>query len=162
MKMRTTKLVRMAFETLLKNRGYTRVGDGAYSNVYAKGKDKRVIKVGFVNTDNYIHFAQAVGIRNRNKHLPKIYSIRVYDVDPTNPMSMPYYIVVMERLKHDSENGYGSDQFYRQFRKPTTRNLREVRKVIAQIRREYKAFTDYSWSNVMWRGDTPVVTDPIV
>jgi len=73
----------------LEKRGYTKLGGGIYSEVYAKGNSDRVIKVGRAGDSwpDYIEWATINGYAG--KFAPKVYSLKFHDL---------FYVAVMERL----------------------------------------------------------------
>jgi hypothetical protein len=77
---------------------YTFLAEGGYAIVYLDDATDTVIKVGSVNRDHYLQFVSRVGINSANVHLPKIYSVKIFDTDPESPDTNPYYMVRMERL----------------------------------------------------------------
>jgi len=73
----------------LEKRGYTKLGGGLYSEVYAKGNSDRVIKVGRAGNSwpDYVEWATINGYAG--KFAPKVYSLKFHD---------RFYVAVMERL----------------------------------------------------------------
>ena len=76
---------------------YHMIGEGSFGMVFQKGPN-RVVKIGYVNSDNYLNYVNLVGLNSSNPNLPKFYSVKVFDPDPNSPYSHPFYVVEMERL----------------------------------------------------------------
>lgn len=157
--------------------GFEKIGFGAFGAVYAAPNDDMVVKVGRLNEDGYLTFVRAIGLESANSHFPRIYDVQVFDPDPTNPQSVPYYTVMMERLEANPQGGYEvmdkaledmgvkdlMDLSYRlQFVDKSKPETAEVVEVLDYLYTEKNLTADVSWKNVMWRGTTPVITDPVV
>lgn len=158
------------YEQHLREQGYTRISFGAFANVFARKNGKEVVKVGNdVNSDGYLQFLRLVGLRSENPHLPYIRSLQIFDNDPGNPYSVPYYVVRMERLEeHAGMYSLALREFgihdISELQEPLnltarTREALEVKGILAQLFTTH--VQDIKSSNVMFRGNTLVVTDPV-
>lgn len=174
---------------IYKDMGYVELGSGNHAVVLRKGD--HVLKIGFVNSDNYIHYVRLVGLRSKNPHFPYITSVELFNNDPSNPLSSPYYVIQMEALdpipyQDDEDNAKRlSDEWKRywtenlghdnafilddhtiEYAKPKTKALVEVRDVLQHLYNCYDAGGDIAPSiyshNVLYRNfSIPVFTDPV-
>jgi hypothetical protein len=173
-----------ACERLVNDFGYKHIGTGRHAHVFAK--DEHVLKVGYVNDDNYFNYVRMVGLCSANPHLPHILSADVYDMNPDEPTSAPYYIVKMERLALDFSGAKKPDYWQNLLGvdaprvldertidtiSPRTAAMIEVKNILTHLYQCYDARYDvgseideegYITANVMWRGKTAVFTDPVV
>lgn len=163
------------YEDELKARGYKKLGWGSFCSVYARNNEDEVIKVGNdVNGDGYMQFRRFVGLRSSNPHLPYIRSLEIFDNEPGNPYSVPYYVVRMERLQ-DSYKRCDEPVFRDALREAglndicdlaepenitaKTRAMLYVKGALAELFRTH--CPDIKYANVMLRGSTLVITDPV-
>jgi hypothetical protein len=158
------------------------IDEGGYSDVYSVAKN-RVLKIGEVNADHYIQYLSYVGLRSANTHFPKVFSVKLYDPDPNDPFSVPYYAVEMEELitlnnllyKLSEDHGMGNhainaamenywksrglDEFLESLRPPTidftVPTTEDMREVKDTLNALYTAGAgcDIESKNVMWRYD---------
>lgn len=89
-------------------KGYKCIGSGSFAAVYARKRDKTVIKVGLLdpcdtwNDDGYISFLKVID--TKNPMFPKIKRVERYNYrdNPSEPYNLDntrrYYVVEMERL----------------------------------------------------------------
>jgi len=151
--------------------GYTKIGSGAFGQVFAKEGDAEVIKVGGVNSDGYIQFVQRVGLRSSNPHLPYIRKIEIFDQNPNSPHGDSYYVLRMERLSESPKNVSASFALQElgvtalwhlhnpEKISPKTRAANYVKSVLMDLYKHYAA--DIKWGNVLFRDNTLVITDPV-
>lgn len=163
----------------LQTLGWEKIGSGNFGYAFAKGD--RVVKVGHVNADNYLNYVRMVGLRSNNPHLPYIYSVQVYDMDPDTHNSRPFYVVEMEKLSNAPKS---SDAYWRkllgapnptvlnqntiEYVKPKTGAMKELKKILTHLYNCYSAGYDVGRcfeghvQNILWRGETAVFIDPVV
>lgn len=164
------------YSLMLTNRGYKRLGWGAFGRAYCHpANDQEVIKIGNdTNSDGYLQFVKFVGLRSSNPHLPYITSVEIFDNSPGDPFSVPYYVVCMERLQ---ESGKIDAQPYLRLAleeagledlldlaspeniTAKTRAMLYVKGVLCELFRTHAQ--DIKYDNVMLRGTTLVITDPV-
>lgn len=172
---RTNGLTIRDFTDQLKDRGYRRIGWGAFASTYARNNEPEVIKVGNdVNADGYLQFLRFVGLRSSNPHLPYVRSIEIFDNAPGDPYSVPYYVVRMERLDEShtltaeprlrlAVEMAGLEDLF-DLASPgditaKTRAMLYVKGMLCELFRTHAA--DIKHTNVMLRGNTLVITDPV-
>ena len=159
--------------------GWEPIGAGNHAEAFTKGD--RVVKIGRVNADNYMNYVRMIGLRTHNPHLPYIYSVQVFDMEPDTENSNPFYVVEMEKLDgvtRESDHSYwrklldaGNPSVLNQYQiekvEPKTGAMEEVKKILLHLyncydaRYDVRCYDGYT-SNVMWRGDTAVFIDPVV
>ena len=178
---------RTAYDRL--NQRYECVGSGSFGEVFAKS-DRRVIKMGYTNSDHYIPYVKHVGLNSKNPHFPRIYSVKLYDTNPVDPFSVDYYTVEMERLFSLYEMNDQDDTFYDRlniyydalgtefefenlnisnisYYVPKNRHLVGVKNVLRKLYAD-GAVSDLRPCNIMYRYDEntrdfdAVLTDPCV
>jgi hypothetical protein len=154
------------------------LGEGGFAIVFELTKSNRVLKIGELNQDAYIEFVRQIGLNTKNKHLPKITKVEVWDSDNDDPYSSPYYTVEMERLltkdqlvrrlsgRMDMMECYNLvDEYYRKLGieqpqdfsdcnidlvQPRTEDLKEVKNILKNLY-DNGAAADLNDRNIMWR-----------
>jgi hypothetical protein len=134
-------------EKLTKEANVKLLGRGAYSVVITHPEDKKkVIKITLSAKDGYHKYVKWVMRnsdlfpRNIRKHLPKVFHTVEYKGTR---------ITILERLRHgdiDSQR--------------TTEEFDDVEKIIRMTAPTFEVQDDGGGRNIMFRGKTPVITDP--
>jgi hypothetical protein len=132
------------------------LGNGVYGKVYAINH-RLVLKVERQVDNGFRRFSEAVMARTTfNPHLPRIYAREEYH-------GRMFY--VMERLLEYPASGDGTSRsdFIHAVQSRGSRYMRHTDPLIEEVANfildgDFRG--DLSGSNVMWRGDTPVVNDP--
>ena len=137
-------------------RGYEILGTGCYSIVFKSKRSDSVIKIGSTLADPWLIYAETVQNLN-NPHFPKIYKIHQFE-------HLDYYVARVERLEPIDVDFTQ----YRSFRdemlnnRPSSEASRQAVYTLNQLlsRMDY-AKLDLHLENIMLRGDTFVLSDPI-
>lgn len=163
----------------LKKQGYELLGDGAFSDVFAKPGEKFVLKVirRNANEDCYLQYVKALQGKT-NPHFPKIGRIREYKTEA----GMTWYVIPVERLKRVTPPVFRKRPdcifaySYEAYSKPASlKNVHPVDydemvekypQLVEALKFIHSTFTgqcdmDLHSGNMMLRGDTLVLTDPI-
>jgi hypothetical protein len=143
--------------------GLEKLGNGAYADVYAID-DARALKIVKKKDTGYARFVQICLNNPSNPHLPKIY----YQGEWGGKQ-----VYVMERLKMEADrdkcNSWGESGIKSDFRaainygsaNPFFAHANEHIAMLAKLAKEHN-WNDMHDGNIMFRGNTPVVTDPSV
>lgn len=137
-------------------RNYKLLGSGCYSAVFETRCNSRAIKIGSTLSDPWIVYADSIKDSD-NLHFPRIYSLYQNECED-------YYVAVVERLSPVED--FGAD--LKTFRdavlnnRPRELEQREALKVLNRLlsRMDY-AKLDLHLENIMMRGDTFVISDPL-
>lgn len=137
-------------------RSYKLLGSGCYSIVFEAPCKSHVIKVGSTLSDPWIVYAESIKDSN-NLHFPRIYSLYQNECED-------YYVAVVERLHHVQD----INESWKSFRdsvlnnRPREPEQREVLKLLNSLlsKMDY-AKLDLHLDNIMMRGDTFVISDPL-
>jgi hypothetical protein len=164
-----------ALTTWLEQSGYTELGSGIYSVVFGRPGDNIVIKVGHDRPENdpWVDYVEWIRTQAANPHFPRVGKIRWY----ADKRGRKFYLVPIERLKHSSEaNMYAErlraldkwvrngakvkdlDNFLKRWR---SWNKDFLKAYVALVRRFPDATVDLHSGNIMARGSTMVLTDPL-
>lgn len=143
---------------LLIKRGYKILGAGCYSIVFKSKLSDSVIKIGSTLADPWLIYAETVQSIN-NPHFPKVYNIHQFE-------HLDYYVARVERLKPIGMNF--TDTQYRSFidemlnNRPSSEASRQAVRILNQLlsRMDY-AKLDLHLENIMLRGETLVLSDPL-
>lgn len=169
-----------AYNYLTKKLKFQYLSSGAFASVYGKKDHKRVFKIGHID-DNYLEYVKLVGLRNKNPHLPTIYSVKLFKYGH-DWGTETYYVIEMERLlpfdKVGRRKGLKEHKRYQQqlgivyiqdmedpmrSMKPSTRHGKQLQKVLDKALDE--GSPDMHSGNIMWRKHGKsyqlVVTDPV-
>lgn len=158
-------------EKYLADSGYKLLGSGFFANVWAKPGERFVIKVGNNDTINdcYLDFLKFIQGK-QSPHLPKIGRIRNYD---------GWYIIPIERLeplhlptnREDAQFVHAYWKCYKRFKKEEfckqadegKIKYPDLTEILEQIRDEFinTCGLDIGYTNMMLRGNTLVITDPL-
>ena len=154
----------------LQNFGYELAGKGLYSEVYQKAGSNVVVKVNAGQLDKcWVKFAEIAKQNKSDQHLPKIGRIMVSKDD--------YMIVFIEKLNDQptGSGGFVDEQVLSEIdfsvlvEKPKEEIIEEFGPTIGEDLIETILMLDdargsCNWDlhpgNIMWRGNTPVITDP--
>jgi len=158
-------------EIRLQNAGYTRLGKGMTGMVFAKPDENFVLKLFDSNDDSYIEFLSFCSTQPNNPNLPKFKSKLIKVTDH-------YYAIRMERL--EKINSSSDKDFVKLIDRAFTfelmrkfqsiwmtqlddqdHNLAKTIKALANYIVHSGFNNDIDEYNVMKRGDTFVITDPI-
>ena len=152
---------------ILFDAGYFQLGRGSFGTVYSKLGANHVLKL-FKSTDRaYRTFVQLV-INNPNSHFPKFKGKMMKITDD-------YYAIRMEKLRENSdqsladilenyilfkqgENTRGATIAMRDLNK-TQRGIKKACDIIAKGISTHGV--DLHYGNIMWRGNTIVIVDPM-
>lgn len=157
--------------------GWNNIGEGAYAQVFAKGD--YVIKVA-MDSPNYEEYLSYVLANQDNPHVPKIVSVHRYDLKKGDfrPAESSWdedrgktaVVVKMEKLKYKGwEAGEGvagrleKAAGYRRWDEKKYPALNKDEKVLVEILRQVwkGSGSDLGGPNLLFRGNTYVVTDPV-
>lgn len=141
-------------ETIREKYGFTELGNGAYSVVYAHPTHpNKVIKITLSRTDGYHKYIE--WLEKAFNFLPKVYTRHLPIIYETKKLKGGGRITVLEKLSPDRSN---VDNCYR---------FEAIKGVIEDTCVEYRVSTDIGGSNVMVRKaknrrdvDVSVITDP--
>lgn len=165
------------YYTDLKKDGWKNVGEGAYAQVFAKGR--YVIKVA-MDSPNYEEYLSYVLANQDNPHVPKVVSVHRYNLKKGDfrpaldswdeDRGKTAVVVKMEKLEYKGWNATEgitsriealagvSWQDPSNF-DPATK---EEKVVVDILRRVWKGkHSDLGGHNLLFRGNTYVVTDPV-
>lgn len=152
---------RQEFEDGLTRKGYKLIGSGAYSNVYAKPRGRRVIKVGKM-ADVWPIFASQF---QRFKNAPRIFSLDFYE---GNENKRSFYAAKVERLFPLSKKQQSKidNQLLSGWRLHRGRKLpakyRSFSEALHKFNRKARASWDLGGRNTLRRRDgTIVFNDPL-
>lgn len=158
-------------EAVLTDAGYTQLGKGSQGVVYQKPGSPYVLKLFNSNDEAYANFI-GLALRNPNPHFPKFFGKRVM-VTPN------YFAIRTEVLKpstgREEEVGlidryiiqmrdYGAvyDEVYTYMNAPANVELKAACDVVSKfLKQNSDFFCDVHPPNVMLRGNTLVLTDPM-
>ena len=137
-------------------RDYEILGRGCYSIVFKSKDGKRAIKIGSTLSDPWLVYAQQVE-HSSNLHFPKIYYLKCCECEN-------YYVAVTERL----DQVKSIDDSFNSFRDSMLNNYSNIaseREAVLLLNRllntmDY-ARLDLHLDNIMLRGDTFVLNDPL-
>lgn len=157
-------------------KGCRELGDGAFANVYQHPtSSKRVIKVA-TDDSAYSHYLRCILKHQNNPFFPHIYSATQY----VNHHDHRFLVVEMEKLEEDTpraiwftelmwkgmddhSSGYES-YVSRQFKakKLPTNRMRHFDTAWSILQPLLKRYSeDLHEGNIMFRGNQPVITDPV-
>lgn len=155
---------RRAADQLLRDKGYTRLGAGSFGAIYQNKTASYVLKV-FSSTDfAYIDFIKLCQ-SNQNPHLPKFFGklVKVTDL---------YYAIRMEKLTPFTydQGDYVADKISEYCRGPQSSRFEDSLEYLedkpelskaCKLIRTLKHPLDLKYDNVMKRGSTVVIVDPV-
>jgi len=80
----------------MKDNGFELLGQGGFSDVYAKPNSNFVIKIGHkdIKYDGYMDYVNFIKNNPGNKYLPKVGNVRYYE----NENNIQYYVLPIEKL----------------------------------------------------------------
>lgn len=148
----------------LKGKGFKMIGEGHYSYVFSSESEDFVVKVnnGERMDKGYLEFVEFCRQNKGNPHLPKIGTVKKYD---------NWYIVFIEKLEEFEElGGYSkiklvvdikdeADNWKTSITGDIAKQVKDCGKLLKQIK--YLGDDDFHVDNLMKRGDTLVITDPL-
>lgn len=152
----------------LKANGYKQylLGEGYFSGVFARPQDNYVIKL-FGDDAGYSKFLQYVLENKNNPHVPKLRGkpvkflkhYNIVRIEKLSPVATPEQQDIFQLL-YDYVHQFNSSAIYAE------QNRQKVEKLYPQIipllqeMAKNKMILDFHNKNMMFRGDTPVITDP--
>lgn len=161
-------------EYLISN-GYEELGAGIYSVVFGRPGDNIVIKVGqdTPEEDPWVDYVEWLRGYQNNPHFPRVGKIKWF----TDKRGRKFYLVAIERLAHDrSAYSVGEklrsmddwvksgakvkdlERFYKDWRSWN----KQLVQAFIDLRRKFPDYTiDFHQGNIMYRGKTEVLTDPL-
>lgn len=175
-RVKAKRLLKTYYEALRKD-GWVEIGSGGYALVFAKGG--YVIKVA-MDSPNYEEYLSYVLANQDNPHVPKIVSVHRYDLKKGDfrPAESSWdedrgktaVVVKMEKLKF--KGWEGSTRISGRLEKAAGQNpwdeseyqpLNKNEEVLVDILRHvwHRKGSDLGGPNLLFRGDTYVVTDPV-
>ena len=173
---RTVKALgdRMDFTDALIKNGWRCLGSGAFASAYGHKDHDVVMKIGHIeNNEAYLDFVAELQQAPRHENLPRIYGITRF-VNSAKVKSDDrvdeYFVVIMEKLDESRKYRHGEDRKSKAFRKwydgikSKVWDRDDSDPLVALINRAKGRgdhTTDMHYGNVMFRGDVPVITDPI-
>lgn len=142
-------------------KGFNMLGSGCYAAVFESNTDPNLVyKVGVRTSDPFLSYIKDQSLTN-NPHFPRIHKLFVYDT---------WYMAEMERLEPvPSHKVYLS----KEIRSLVSEKLDQVKelKLTAELRmltdrirnlaEQLDCKIDLHQGNIMMRGLTPVITDPL-
>lgn len=141
---------------LLMQAGYRSLGYGAYGGVFQKPGANYVLKI-FRNCDRaYMDFVK-LAVANPNPHFPKFYGKLVR-------INSKYSAIRMECLDFVVKNDWRRIKTYLVLDDDDGADIDRDMLIACDLIKEYllpKYTIDIKGSNVMYRGLTPVITDPV-
>lgn len=155
-------------QRLVKDHDVRQIGRGLFATVLAAQRGKIVYKV--CRDSAYLAFVTAVLEYQDNPWFPRIYSASLY-----YPVDEPwYFITAMERLRRGTERELHAalllldtnlDDILLIGRtlhvsKPRMRKLAEMQRLLHKLFKDFGP--DFHHGNVLFRGNHPVIIDPIV
>lgn len=144
--------------------GLTHLGAGAYSDVYALD-DKRVLKIVKTSDSGYTRFVNVARANQHNPHFPKIYfsgvwgGKTVYILEKLvshRDMSVDTGGENLASIHSDFCSLVYSDIMTNRFISYVDKHIQEA----MQILRDNNMYGDLGGDNVLFRGMTPVISDP--
>lgn len=148
-------------DELVEKHGFKYLGSGCFGRVYTHRQMKgKVVKIGRHRRDPY--FKYAVWLRNGKRHAKNPHYPRVEALHKVGA----HYVAVIERLKKCSRDDCNFSEA-RRFAEGTGSGSSidpSLKKTLAEIRRfktKIDACVDIHHHNIMKRGTTLVVTDPL-
>ena len=166
---------RMDFTDALVKNGWRLLGSGAFASAYGHKDHDVVMKIGYIeNNEAYLDFVAEMQKSPRHENLPRIYGITRF-VNSTKVKREDrvdeYFVVIMEKLDESKKYRHGEDRKSKAFRKWYDGIKSKVLyhddsdPLVALIKRAHERGAyhtiDMHYGNVMFRGDVPVITDPI-
>lgn len=171
----------------LKQAGYERIAGGGQSEVFARANDPYVVKLFSDQDQGYLHFLKLLKKFPGNPHLPRVKTlirvapgyagIRVERLSKPNPQQewMAYAMLYVHR--YAQKKGSLPDQFNAKntrFLKVSPSEIDEMNRFIEEypelddLMFEIDIFAeqnnlraDHYFANLMFRGNTPVLIDPL-
>ena len=148
----------------LKSKNFKMIGEGHYSYVFSSETEEFVVKVnnGKHMDAGYLEYIKFCHENKGNPHLPKIGQIKKYD---------DWYIVFIEKLEDFEElSGYSklnividikdeADGWKTSITGDIVDQIKDCGKLLKKIK--YLGDDDFHVDNLMKRGDTLVITDPL-
>lgn len=166
---RATTMSQAAYIKHLRKLHYTRIGSGAYAEVYRSPDKRHVIKVGCVSGNrSYLRFAAYAQAHPCCKWLPGIIDAGIYSHRGT----AKYFAIAMETLQKIATKKYDHispciedpdssiDLHESGLLKFEDKEFIPVLKFLKLLRKSGASF-DLHENNVMLRGQHPVITDPV-
>lgn len=152
----------------LKANGYKEylIGEGYFSGVFARPQDNYVIKL-FREDAGYSKFLDYVLKNKNNPHVPKLRGkpvkfLKHYNIvrmEKLSPTKSPQQKDIHTML-YDYVMEYNSSAVYSVINREKVENLYPQIIPILQEMTKNKMIVDFHSGNMMFRGDTPVITDP--
>ena len=160
---------------ILKKAGYAQIGDGYYAEVFAKPGADHVLKL-FNSRDKAYQAFVNIAIQNPNTHFPKFkgkmmkitnnyYAIRMEKLselagDPRTRGIIKLMIEYITRKEDDPFRPF-PDQRQMDVLEKLQPGITEACDVIVELLKHNNADVDLHLGNVMMRGNTYVITDPV-
>ena len=161
-------------EEVLKKAGYEKLGEGYYAAVYAKGDADHVLKLFSVRDTSYPNFVNMT-IQRPNIHFPKFKGKMM-------KVTNEYYAIRMEKLEPLSQDkkdtlelmrhyiyAFVRDRFQPFYRATEMENLEKMQPgiteacdLLARLMINNRLALDLHMKNAMMRGNTIVITDPVI
>lgn len=159
---RTNK--RLALNDILEKKGWTPIGDGAFSVVYENPKKSYVLKINVRPDPAFQHYVNLTK-RFKNRHFPKISDVQEFKVGIDT-----YYVYLIEKLyggynpakEWISRLNYEHDGEIRPQTKKYFDKNKELYRALMLIYKNIKPFhLDLHYDNILKRKDgTTVISDP--
>jgi hypothetical protein len=144
------------------------IGSGFFSGVFARPQDNYVIKI-FQNDKGYNKFLKYILQNQNNPHIPKIKGkpitllkkYKIVRIEKLSPITTPEQEEIFNKLYHYINRKYPNGKADNQSEiKYTIKNKYPNIIPILEIMIDNKTILDFHKENMMFRGDTPVITDP--
>ena len=155
-------------EKVLEKAGYVQLGTGAFASVYVRPGSSNVLKLFYADDTAYIDFVKAT-LKYPNPHFPKfkgkmmkitdtyyavqMEKLREYNGSWKNPSLLSSYIYYLQGL-HDADIADEINALEKE--QP---GIKAACKIIAD---KVGHHLDLASNNLMMRGNTIVITDPVV
>ena len=142
-------------------KGFRMLGHGCYAAVFDSNVDPNLVyKVGVRTSDPFLNYIQDPSLVN-NPHFPRVYDIHVGE---------DWYLVKMERLdplpdyklvvSNEISSVVSDDSYTLKYLAPS-HELFSIAHQIREMAERLDVKIDLHPGNVMMRGVTPVITDPL-
>jgi hypothetical protein len=165
-----------SFEVLslqLEAQNWSLLGEGAFSTVYENSRYPRIVYKMFRDDKAYLKFLKHIEGR-RNPHFPLHHGLGMIPVAQRVSAEYRYWGVYLERLQRRRQNRYTdlaeSVWFRGSYESPSRNRILDVKhrwpsfyRACLHLRglRRHAVWADFHWGNILFRGNCPVLTDPL-
>lgn len=150
----------------LEKGGYSVTGEGFFATVWTKDDVAIKVAIGDIGYDTWLEEC----LKNQgNPYFPKIFDVKRFtDVkrERTSVTKLDVTVVSMERLEK-KEDKYQAEQLGTKYGRARSRKIktndkheRELFKALNRVESS-RGWLDIHSENILFRGDQPVITDPV-